>query len=81
MNSDVQERRRHVVLHGRHGELLHPKQRLPPSRPQAGEGEEAGELLEGLMTPPMDSSILNRDSLLLALKQEKEKRPENYWRV
>jgi hypothetical protein len=33
------------------------------------------------MTPPVNSSILNRDSLLLALKQEKEKRPENYWRV
>ncbi len=28
------------------------------------------------MTPPMNFSILNRDSLLLALKQEK--RPENY---
>jgi hypothetical protein len=29
----------------------------------------------------MNSSILNRDSLLLALKQEKAKRPVNYWRV
>jgi hypothetical protein len=32
------------------------------------------------MTPPMNSSILNRDSLLLALKQEKEQRTENNWR-
>jgi hypothetical protein len=29
----------------------------------------------------VNSSILNKDSLLLALKQEKEKRPENFWRV
>jgi hypothetical protein len=33
------------------------------------------------MDDTVNSSILNRDSLLLALKQEKEKRPENYWRV
>ena len=29
----------------------------------------------------VNSSLLNKDSLLLALKQEKEKRPENFWRV
>jgi len=28
-----------------------------------------------------NSSLLNKDSLLLALQQEKEKRPENFWRV
>ena len=33
------------------------------------------------MDETVNSSILNKDSLLLALKQEKEKRPENFWRV
>jgi len=29
----------------------------------------------------VNSSMLDKDSLLLALKEEKEKRPENFWRV
>lgn len=34
-----------------------------------------------LMDETVNSSILNRSSLLEALKQEKESRPESYWRV
>ena len=33
------------------------------------------------MDDSVNSSLLNKDSLLLALKQEKEMRPENFWRV
>jgi len=34
-----------------------------------------------MMDETVNSSILNRSSLLEALKQEKESRPESYWRV
>lgn len=43
--------------------------------------EGGGEAATTYMDDTVNSSVLNRDSLLLALKQEKEKRPENYWHV